>query len=72
MQKNIRHFDLQISPKTNNNIINNNSKTLKNPESTNKINEEDNKYKQFVFDEEYIINNLNTKENEEYKANNIL
>ena len=71
-KKILGYFDLQISPKINNNIINNNSKTLETPENPNIIKEEDNKYKQFVFDEKYIINNLNTKENENYKTNNIL
>ena len=64
------YFHLQISSTPNNN--NNNTKTLETPENPYKINEEDNLYKQFVFDEEYMINNLDTKENEDYNTNNIL
>ena len=62
-------FHLQLSPISENNVIN--SET---PETPNKSNDEDEDelYKQFIFDEKYIINNLNVNENVDYKTNDVL
>lgn len=66
-KKILDHFHLQLSKNSENNTIN--SETS---ETLNKINEEDELYKKFIFDEKYFINNLNVNENVEYKMNDVL
>ena len=68
-KKILDQFHLQLSLISENNVINSEA-----PEAPNKSNdeEEDELYKQFIFDEKYIINNLNVNENIDYKTNDIL
>ena len=60
------HLHLQLSANLNEN------KTINNPETQKKINQDEELYKLFVFDEKYMINNLKAKENEDYQTNNII
>ena len=63
------HFHLEISPSLKNNINNNEQTT--NPNEVEKDNE-DEMYKQFIFDENYLIKNIKINENNDYKTNKIL
>ena len=68
-KKILNHFHLKLNSSLEKNI-NKNTETPK--EDDNNNNDKEQIYKKFIFDENYLIKNLDEKEKDDYKTNNLL